>query len=220
MVAAVPVSMRSLLVSPAATVMLCLLLSADGEAGKLYRWVDEDGNVQYTDRLPPDASDDAHQVMDRNGTVTEDKESSAVERERRRQREAERAAERRRAEQARRQAEERQRRDRIILQTFVTERDIELTRNNRIEAVQVQINIVEDGIERLESRRAHILARLDNLPDDSTAAQTYRERLSEVDASLEQRRTDRAQLESKRADIQQLFGHYLERFRELQQGGK
>lgn len=194
-------------------VLLCLAPTA--EAGKLYRWVDEDGHVHYTDRMPADASDEAHQVMDETGTVKEEKESAAVERERRREREAEQAEERRRAEQERLAEQERRRKDRIILQTFVTERDIKLTRANRVEAVQVQINIAEHGIEQLESRRADLRQNLERLPADSPAAETNRERLAEAEMRLRQRRADKAHLEKQRAEIESLFDHYLERFREL-----
>lgn len=200
-----------------AAMVLCLLLPVETNAGKLYRWVDEDGNVHYTDRMPAEASDAAHRVMDDDGIVLEEKESSAAERERRRQREAEAEQERHRAQQERQAAEERRKRDRIIQQTFSTERDIEITRTNRVEAVQVQINIARTGIERLEAQRAGIRQRLDKLPEDSPAAEAHREQLAKLDARLEQRRADRTQLENQHAEIESRFDRYLERFREMKE---
>lgn len=201
----------------AAAVLFCLLLPVEAGAGKLYRWVDEDGSVHYSDRMPADASDAAHRVMGEDGIVLEERESSAAERERRRKREAETEQERRREQQERRAEEERRKRDRIIQQTFSTERDIELTRTNRVEAVQVQINIARTGIERLEAQRAGIRQRLDKLPEDSPAAEAHREQLAELDARLEQRRADRAQLENQHAEIESRFDRYLERFREMRE---
>lgn len=203
----------------AAAVMLCLLLPVDADAGKLYRWVDEDGNVHFSDRMPADASDAAHRVMGEDGTVLEEKESSADERERRRQREARDKEDQRRAGQERRAAEERRQKDRIIQQTFATERDITFTRANRVEAVQVQINIARHGIERLQAQRTDYQQRIDRLPADSPAAEINRERIAEVDARLETRRANKAQLEEQLAEIETRFDNYLERFRELNPGG-
>lgn len=210
---------RYLAATGAAAVMLCLLLPADADAGKLYRWVDEDGNVHYTDRMPADASEAAHRVMGADGLVLEEKDSSAVEREQRRRREAEAERERRRAQQERREAEERRKQDHIIQQTFSTERDITLTRANRVEAVQVQLNIARHGIERLQAQRADHQQQLDRLPEDSPAAEINRERIAEIEARLETRRTNRMQLEEQLAEIETRFDRYLERFRELNRDG-
>lgn len=195
----------------AVALVLCLLVPAVGHAGRLYQWVDDEGNVHFTDRMPAEATDEAHKVMDERGTVTDEKVSKETEREQREQLKAKEAEERRRA----REREEQRRRDRIIMQTFTTERDIELTREDRVEAVQVQINIVEHGIKRLRAERRQIEHRLERLPEDSRAGEHHRDRLAEINARLEQRWAEKYQLETRRAEIQQRFDHYLERFREL-----
>jgi len=206
---------RSTPLPGAVALALVLLLPAVAHAGKLYRWVDQDGNVHYTDRMPAGATDEAHAVIDEQGTVVDRKDTTAAEREKQRQREATRAEERRKAEARRREIEERKRRDRIILQTFSTERDIELTRKSRVEAVQVQINIADHGINRLEEERKTLRQQLENLPDDSPVAERNRERLTQVEARLQQRRRNKQNLEVKREEIEQRFDGYIERFREL-----
>ena len=194
-----------------ALVLCLLLLSLSAAAGKLYRWVDEDGNVHYTDTMPADATDEAHRVMDERGTVMDERDSTRVERQKRRELEARRAEERRREM----EREERRRRDRIIMQTFTTERDIELTRKDRIDAVQVQINIVEHGIKRLRDERRRIELRLRSLPEDSRAGREHRKRLEEIDGRLEERWAEKFRLETRRAEIDERFDDYLRRFREL-----
>jgi hypothetical protein len=41
-------------------------------ADKVYRWVDEDGNVHYSESLPPDFQDKSHDQLDRSGLVREE----------------------------------------------------------------------------------------------------------------------------------------------------
>ena len=40
-------------------------------AAKLYKWVDEDGNVFYSDQIPPEQSTKRHQILDERGVVRE-----------------------------------------------------------------------------------------------------------------------------------------------------
>jgi len=206
---------RACVTAGACAVVLWASFLGGSHAGKLYRWVDEDGNVHYTDRMPAEATREKHSVMDESGVVLEDKESLEDERARRAQREAERADAEQRAEEERRKREEQRRRDRIITQTFSTERDIRLTRDNRVESVEVQIRILDQGIERLQSRRKQQVERYERLGEDSPAARNARERIDTIDARLAQRFDERRALVAKRAEIEQRFAQYLQRFREL-----
>ncbi len=46
------------------------ILAADSKnAGKVYRWVDENGEVYYSEKLPPDFEDKKHDELDRRGFV-------------------------------------------------------------------------------------------------------------------------------------------------------
>lgn len=195
-------------------ILSCLLLPLESESGKLYRWVDEDGNVHFTDRMPADATREKHTVMDDAGNVVEDRETLEEERRKQGQREAERK-EREKAAEAQREAEkEQRRRDRVITQTFSTERDIELTRENRIEAVQVQIKVLEHGIEQLQENREAQVKRVENAGDEE-AEEAARERLEDIDDRIAQRQSQKEELVAKRAEIEQRFDQYLKRFREL-----
>jgi hypothetical protein len=44
-------------------------------AGKVYRWVDENGEVHYSESLPPDFQDKSHDVLDERGIVRAEDES-------------------------------------------------------------------------------------------------------------------------------------------------
>ncbi|MEJ8566972.1 DUF4124 domain-containing protein [Elongatibacter sediminis] len=45
--------------------------SAHAQQGKVYRWVDEEGEVHYSETLPPDFHDKTHDVLDDQGITRE-----------------------------------------------------------------------------------------------------------------------------------------------------
>lgn len=49
-----------------------LLLASSLPANEVYRWVDENGEVHYSETLPPDFKDKGHDVLNERGIVTEE----------------------------------------------------------------------------------------------------------------------------------------------------
>lgn len=57
--------------------LTCLLLAgvflaATASAAEVYRWVDENGEVHYSESLPPDFQDKGHDVLDERGIVLDE----------------------------------------------------------------------------------------------------------------------------------------------------
>src|SRR5690606_7884572 len=81
----------------ALSVALALALSGAAEAQKLYRWVDKDGKVHYSDHVPPEAVDQARDELNDQGLKVRSVERALTpeeiaERDARLKREAEEAA--------------------------------------------------------------------------------------------------------------------------------
>lgn len=55
-----------------AILMVATLASGAVLAQKVYRWVDEDGNIHYTAALPPGFKDTGHDVLSEQGIVTDE----------------------------------------------------------------------------------------------------------------------------------------------------
>ena len=55
-----------------AAAVAALLITAPALAAKVYRWVDEDGNVHYTESLPPERGDAGHDVLNDQGLVIDE----------------------------------------------------------------------------------------------------------------------------------------------------
>lgn len=63
---------KSELIIAAAAAALLLSAAAGAQEQKVYRWVDEDGNVQYSHSLPPDHKDTGHDILNRRGMVVDE----------------------------------------------------------------------------------------------------------------------------------------------------
>lgn len=162
--------MNSTRTLPRAAVIAGLLfpLLATGAQAKMYRWVDDQGNVHFTDTPPPAAAGKKGSTYDESGRVIErhDPEAERLQAEEAARLEAERAAEEKRRE-------EEARRDRALLQTFTTVRDLEIVRDDRLAALDSTIKLAEDKLERqqasltdLEARAKRIAEQGKPVPDD------------------------------------------------------
>ena len=151
------------------------LLPAD--AAKLYKWVDEEGNVRYSDRLPPHQVKKKHHELNRQGvvvTTTDDAlspEEIAAEAERKRKEEE--AA----AEAARLKAIQ-DKKDNVLLMTFSSEEELGIVRDNRIQVLDSVIGLIEKSIESTQEK-------LDQLQQN--ADESYLSKGKEVPGGLAQK---------------------------------
>ena len=134
---------------PAMLTAACLVLSSPLQAGKLYRWVDAEGKVHYTDRVPPEQVDKARTQLDERGLTIESVNAARTAEEIAKEQELERL----RAEQQR-LIEEQKAADRVLLRTFRSEDDIEMTLNGKLAAIDVQIQVIRGNIKRIKQKLA------------------------------------------------------------------
>ncbi|MFP5419599.1 MAG: DUF4124 domain-containing protein [Gammaproteobacteria bacterium] len=102
-----------------------LLVGADSASAAMYRWVDGNGRVHYSDTLPPSYQKSGAAEMSKQGLVIK-----------RTQSEAERRAEAERQAEAKRLDEEQQKQgqlDRALTQTYTSEAEIDLARDRALE---------------------------------------------------------------------------------------
>ena len=124
-----------------------LTLSAPALAQKLYRWVDDQGVVHYGDSIPPEFANRDRNVLNQQGVAVGFEEGEITDEERA-------AIERREAEEeAQRTARaEANRRDNMLLETYLSVADIEDLRNRRLELLESQIKVTELYLTNLRKR--------------------------------------------------------------------
>ena len=114
---------------PTLIASVLLLAGAPPSQAETYRWVDEQGRVHYGDVIPGKDAGLGSVELDKQGRVKKENPRTRLTPEEQRRLEQERQ----RTLEAREKADAQQRRDRALLSTYVTEAEIDLTRDRALE---------------------------------------------------------------------------------------
>lgn len=166
--------------------LLALTLAAQSAHGTLYRWVDENGRTQYSDKPPVSAAPKGVSTLDSQGMVRKSPPQPET---------PEETARRVKAQQ---DQLDQQRRDRALLQSFSNTKEIDLLRDRQIDAVN-------GAIQTNQSRRQGAQAKIDKLnkqigsfnhakktpPDDMTAELVAAQKeLADIDVDDQKKMND------------------------------
>ncbi len=159
--------------------LICLILLGvwpNVSAGKLYKWIDENGEVRYSDRMPASQAKRGHQTLNAQGIIVTTKEAAKTEDEIKASREAKKERQARQ-EVVRQNKEAQGRLDRVLILTFSSEKEMGRVKNDRIEVLDSVIRLIYKSIATTEER----LNRFENL-----AEQQYLSKEKEVPGGLAQ----------------------------------
>jgi len=127
--------------------LLLLGMTQASAQQNLYRWVDEEGVVHYGDHVPPAYSDQEHEILNDRGVALRRVEGTASEDE---------LAERARLETLKKAeaeaAREGARRDKVLLDTYLSVEEIVRLRDQRLELIEAQITVTEQYLTTLIER--------------------------------------------------------------------
>jgi len=118
-----------------------------GQPGKLYQWTDDKGVVHYGDSIPPEYAKADRNVLNQQGVHVGFEQGELTPEQR-----AEKARLAAEAEKAKQQREEIARRDKMLLETYISVSDIEDLRNRRLELLESQIKVTELYLANLRKR--------------------------------------------------------------------
>lgn len=145
-------------------------------SAKVYRWIDADGTVHYSDQIPPEQAPADRQVLNQYGVPirTEQGAMSPAELDAEKRAAAEREAARAAAE-----------RDAVLLSTYLSVDEIEALRNRRVELMQGQISLTENYLVSLGDK-------LEKLQKEAGAFKPYSQdpEAEPIDAALAQELSD------------------------------
>ncbi len=132
-----------------------MLLGASIAHAAMYRWVDGNGRVHYSDTLPPTYQKSGAAEMNKQGLVIKRTQSEVERKE-----EAERQAEQERIQQTQQQQAQL---DRALTSTYTTEAEIDLARDRALEhhhlaikGAEIRAKAVEVNIVELKARIARV----------------------------------------------------------------
>ena len=199
--------MRYALFSVSAVILACSFSAH----GKMFKWVDEEGQMHFGDKIPPQYLVKEHEELNESGVVTKRQKAAKTA--------AEKAEDRRLEKKKKEEAlveKKKQQRDRVLLDTYTTERDLIVARDSRLEAVDSQIQLAETiisdsnkNIDSLEKQVAEIKASNREVPAD-----VYQRIDSEKQQVAVQSKV-MASHKKRHEDIATQFNDYIERFKVL-----
>ena len=181
--------------------LLMALLATPAMAQKLYRWVDKDGNVHYSDQVPPDEIDQAREELNEKGKVIEtvDEAASAADLEALGE-----EAERLRTEQA--LLELQIAKDRQIEASYADEEAIIRSRERKLGGINLAIRnstaFIEsqaDSLNSLQKRKTKVES------DGGKVSDAFQSMLDDLDRQITQQQ---AVLETKTREHDELVGFY------------
>ncbi|MDP1645945.1 MAG: DUF4124 domain-containing protein [Thiobacillus sp.] len=135
--------------------LAALLLSAGTAQATMYRWVDGNGRVHYSDTLPMTYQQSGGAEMSRQGNIIRRTQSLAE-----RRAEAERQAEQKRIQQ---EQQKQAQLDRALTQTYTTEAEIDLARDRALEHHKLAIKGAEIRGKAVEANLAELKTRIANI---------------------------------------------------------
>jgi hypothetical protein len=191
-------------------ILLCGLFAAQATT---YKWVDDKGQMHFGDSIPPKYQRKAHYELNDSGIVIERRAAQKTAEERR----EERMLVRERAMVLKLKKEKRQR-DRVLLDTYTTERDLILARDARLDAVRAQIQLAESIVRDSNKKIASLEVRVAEIKESNREVPTnlYRD-IENHQQQIALYNVVKASHEKRQNTVSMQFNNYIERFRALKQ---
>ena len=177
--------------------------------GKVYRWTDDKGVVHYGDSVPSEYSQAERSVLNNQGVEVGHIEGG---------KNAQQVADQARAALA---AQQRAQHDQFLLATYLSTKDIEQLRDERLQLMDAQIKAAAIYIDTLATRLTALQDRAEHFKPYSGDAKARRmpdELAEELVHTLNEARTQHQALESKRneeVETRAQFDGDIQRYREL-----
>lgn len=135
---------------PFLVLVVILISSSFVVQAKMYKWVDEDGQMHFGDKIPAKYQAKEHDELNEHGLKSKHKKAEKTTAEK-----VEDKRHKEELEQAVREEEKKKRLDRVLLDAYDSERDLVKARDSRLDDVSLQVQlsetIINDSSKRLKS---------------------------------------------------------------------
>lgn len=208
--------------------LTCLLLAgvflaATASAAEVYRWVDENGEVHYSESLPPDFQDKGHDLLDERGIVLDEDmsltppppEEPTEEDLKELPRDASGLP---RPKALYSEAEMQRRMDNFLMLRYDSEQEIDDAMNVEIKQLEYDRRLLETTRESMEEayrgniREAANRQRAGQKVDDSASVE-----INQLQSRLADNQQELDRLDARELSIQAEFGKQVDRYRYLQE---
>jgi hypothetical protein len=174
----------------------------------MYKWIDDEGQMHFGDKIPLKYQVKAHDELNERGLKVKHKEAAKTAEEK-----AEENRLKREHEKVAKLEKKKKQRDRVLLDTYTTETDLVVARDSRLEAVDTQIRLAETiidssnkKIEKMETQVASIKASSREVPESLYQRIKSEKQQVAVQTKVRDRHKERYD------EINVQFSDYIQRF--------
>lgn len=193
-----------------ATLLLCGL-SAPALAGKLYKWVDEKGNVHYSDKVPPDAAKLARKEMNDRGVVVKQVARAKTDEEL-----AAEAAQAAREAEEQKVAEAKAQADRALMLSYNSEADLDRALEQELAGIDGSVATAKLTLASQEKNLADLLAHAADFERGKQAVpQNVQDSIASVRKQIEGQQAMLLQREKEKETVRLAYEDKRKRWREL-----
>ena len=203
-------------------ILLCaglFLTASETSAQQIRRWVDDDGVVHYGDHVPPEFANRDRDVLNYQAIPVGFEEGEVTEEERAELNRLAAEAETKRVIQ-----EQAARRDKMLLDTYLTVDDIEDLRDRRIELLESQIKVTEQYLGNLRKHLGTLEREADRFTENNEGAAGLPPELaldlSRTTASISLYEENLSRTRSEQLQLHAAFASDIDRFEELKGRGR
>jgi hypothetical protein len=183
--------MRARLIAIGTAGLLAALSGAPCLAATLYKWVDEKGVVHYTDKMPADAVDKSSVELNKQGIPIKRVDAAPTPEQRRAKQ-----LDEERQKQAAREREVVDRRDRALMESYISADEIDLARSRAVGTLEAQLRSAQVFSMSLGKRRQELEAKRQSYGDKAVPPAMERElegigvELAKQDALIAERKRE------------------------------
>ncbi|MDT8386079.1 MAG: DUF4124 domain-containing protein [Thiogranum sp.] len=185
--------------------------TATAANGKLYKWIDDNGQIRYSDHVPPQYADKGNERLNNQGLVVDVKQPAKTE--------EQLANESRLAELAEQEdlkKKERALHDRILLDTFTNEEEMVLNRRGKIESIEANIRVTNGRIDKLKQKLAQLNGQAASMERaGKTVPASITKQISESRTQIQKNLEYIENRKLEQQSIREKFELDIKRFREL-----
>ena len=176
-----------------------------------FRWVDENGQVHYSDHIPPQDVNKAYSIINKEGVTINSVEQAKT----KEQREEEQRIQQQKAEQER-LARERSTYDHILMDTYTKVSDLEETRDRYIATLEGLIKVAEHKLTSLNHDLDNINKAAANLEREGKAMPAdMRQDIANLQTQIERENNFILAQRAQQKAMREKFAADIQRFQEL-----
>jgi chromosome segregation ATPase len=185
--------------------------SAHAQSGKIVCWKDKAGKTSCGDKVPPEYQDNATKELNKQGiTVKQSATPLTPEQKKAQQAEADKKQVENQA------ATEQRRRDKALLDTFTTAKEIDLKRNRDIQLLESNIEAQQTNLKNANDRQADARSRIEQFKkENKPVPPAIQEEFDRADANKAKIQAQIAQKRKEIADKNLEYDDMKKRFTEL-----